>query len=84
MEVKVEIKGIENLKTSTEMKEEKEKGEVVGRRLVTKIQFEAELEPGALANIHRFLAAGVRVSAILGSPQSVLELMDKEAALATK
>ncbi len=81
MEVKVEIKDIEKLKTGTELKEEKDKdGEVVGSRLVTKIQFEAEVDPEALANIHRLLAAEASVHVVIGSPQAIMEL-EKEPAL---
>jgi len=43
VEVKVELRDIENLKTSTGVKVEKDKdGEVIDRRLVTRIQFECK------------------------------------------
>ena len=83
MEVKVAIKGIENLKTSTGVKEEKGKdGEVLDRKLMTKIQFEAEIEPLALSNVHRLLAAEAPVHVVIGSPQAVMEVMEKEPAFA--
>ncbi|MBA7590344.1 hypothetical protein ES708_32459 [subsurface metagenome] len=46
MEIKMHIKDIENLRTSTGVKVEKDKdGEVIDRKLVTKVQFEAEVDP---------------------------------------
>jgi hypothetical protein len=83
VEVKVEIKGIENLKTSTGVKEEKDKdGEVIDRKLITRVQFEAEVDPSALANIHRLLAADSPVHVVIGSPQAVMEVMEREPAFA--
>ncbi len=83
MEVKVEIKGIENLKTSTAVKEEKDKeGEVVERRLITKVQFEAEVSPSDLANVHRLLASDAPVHVVIGSPQAVMEVLEREHAFA--
>jgi len=83
VEVKVEIRDIENLKTSTGVKVEKDKdGEVTDRRLVTRIQFEAEVDPAALSNIHRLLASEVPVHAIIGSPQAIMEVKEKEHAFA--
>ena len=75
MEVKVKIENIENLKTSTGVKIEKDKeGEVIDRRLVTRVQFEAEIEPGSLADVHRLLAAESPVHIIIGSPQAIMEM----------
>jgi len=74
MEVKVVIRNIENLKTSTGIKEEKENGEVVGSRLITKVQFEAEIAPHELADVHRLLANRHSVSVVMGSRQGVLDL----------
>ena len=83
MEVKVKIEGIENLKTSTGIKVEKDKeGDIVDQRLVTRIQFECEVEPVALANIHRLLANRSPVHIIIGSPQAVMEVLEKEHAFA--
>jgi len=83
MEVKVEIKNIENLKTSTGIKEEKDKdGEVIDRKLITKVQFEAEVNPIALSNAHRLLASGSPVHVIIGSPQAVMGVMEREPAFA--
>jgi len=83
MEVNVEIRNIDKLKTTTEVKEEKDKdGEITDRRLVTKIQFEAEVDPTALYNIHRLLAAEIPVHAIIGSPQAIMKVTEREHAFA--
>ena len=83
MEVKVTIRNIEKLKTTTEVKVEKDKeGEVTDRRLITKIQFDAEVDPTALANVHRLLAAEIPVHVIIGSPQAIMEVMEEEHAMA--
>lgn len=84
MEVKVKIEGIENLKTRTEKVIDKDKeGEVIATRLVTKVQFEAEIDPDALADVHRLLAAEAPVHVIIGSPQAIMEMEKaKEAILA--
>jgi hypothetical protein len=83
VEVKVRIKSIEKLKTRTEIREEKDKdGEVVDKRLVTKITFESEIGPQELSNVHRLLAADATVDVVIGSPQAVMEVMEKEGAFA--
>ncbi len=83
MEVKVEIKNIENLKTSTGVKVEKDKdGEVADTRLITKVQFECEATPAELANVHRLMAAEAPVHVIIGSPQAIMEVLEKEPAFA--
>ena len=86
MEVKVHIKGIENLKTATEIKVEKDKdGEEINRRLITKVQFECEIEPAIFANVYRLLANKVPLEAIIGSSQAVMEIVEsKEPAFATR
>lgn len=79
MEVKVTIKNIENLKTSTGVKGEKDKdGEVVDRRLVTRIQFDCEAGPQELSNVHRLLASESPVNVIIGSPQAIMEVLEKK------
>lgn len=83
MEVKIEIRNIENLKTGTGVKIEKDKeGEVVDTRLITKIQFEAEVNPTDLANVHRLMAAEAPVHVVIGSPQALMEVLEKEPAFA--
>jgi len=83
MEVKVEIRDIENLKTSTGVKVEKDKdGEVTDRRVVTKIQFECEVSPTALSNVHQLLASESPVHVVIGSPQAIMEVLEREPAFA--
>jgi len=79
VEVKVELRDIENLKTSTGVKVEKDKdGEVTDRRLVTKLQFECEVSATNLANVHRLLASESPVHVIIGSPQAIMEVLERE------
>ena len=76
MEVRVIIRDIENLKTTTGVKLEKDKdGETTERRLVTKFQFEAEVGPSSIANIHRLLEAEAPVHIVIGSPQAIMEVL---------
>ena len=76
MEVKVLIGNIEKLKTTVALQEEKDKdGEVVNRRLVTKVQFECEVEPENLATIHRLLASETPVFVYMGSRQSLMDMV---------
>jgi hypothetical protein len=83
MEVKVLIKDIEKLKTATEVKVETDKdGEIVDRRVVTKIQFEAEVHPQELSNVHRLMAGEAPVHCIIGSPQAVMEVVEREGVFA--
>ncbi len=85
MEIKMHIKDIENLRTSTGVKVEKDKeGEVIDRKLVTKVQFEAEVDPTALANVHRLLASESPVHVVIGSPQAAMEMVELEHAFAEK
>jgi hypothetical protein len=87
LEVKVMVRDIQKLKTTTKIQEEEEKdkqtGEVIDRRLVTKLSFEAEIPPGELANVHRLLAAEFPVHVLIGSPQEVMALAEKEGTFAT-
>lgn len=62
MEDKVLIENVENLRTSTGVKVD-ENGH---RRLVTKIQFEAEVDSAALANVHQLLASKAKVHVVIG------------------
>jgi len=80
MEVKVHIKDIENLKTSTGAKVEidKETGQEIDRRLITKVQFEGEVDPTVLANIHRLMAVKAPVHVVIGSPQAVMEVVESK------
>ena len=61
------INEIKNLKTSTEVKEERDKeGTSRGRRVVTTFQFEAEVSLDKLAFLHRLSSAGVMLHALIG------------------
>ena len=83
MEVKVEIRDIENLKTSTAVKVEKDKdGIVTDRRVVTRVQFDCEIGPTPLSNVHRLLASDAPVHVIIGSPQAIMLVMEREHAFA--
>lgn len=83
MEVKVLVTDIENLKTSTGLKVEKDKdGNVEDTRLITKIQFECEVTPSDIANVHRLMAAEAPVHVVIGSPQAVMEVLEEEHAFA--
>lgn len=83
MEVRVEIRNIENLKTSTGVKVEKDKdGVETSRKLMTKIQFEAEIAPDDLAYVHRLLGGEAAVHVVIGSPQAVMEVMEQDHAFA--
>ena len=78
MEVKVELQGIDNLKTTTAVKVETDKdGDVIDRRLITKVQFECEVPPAGLADVHRLLEAGSLVVVTISSPQSVFDMTSK-------
>ncbi len=81
MEVKIIVQQIDNLKTTTAIKVEKDKdGEVTDRRLVTKVQFEAEIDPAQLAIVHRLLASETIVNVVIGSPQAIMDLDKKKLA----
>lgn len=73
MEVKVIIKGAEELKTNTFLKPIKQDGEIIGHKFVTKVQFETEIEPGELALIHQLLRNDETVYAVIGSRQAVMD-----------
>lgn len=72
-EGKVVIQSIEGLKTATALKEVKNGGET-SMVLMTKVAFEAEMEPSDIAELHRLLAGGHMVSVEIGSPQLSMPL----------
>ena len=83
MEVKVVIRDIENLKTTTAAKVEKDKdGEITERREMTRVQFDCELGPTALANVVALLATETPVHAVIGSPQAIIDFSQREEAFA--
>jgi len=73
-EIKVKISSIEKLETKTKVEDELEKGEVVGRRLVTTIKFETECNPSELTPVLYAMAAGHRVDISFSSPQLGLDM----------
>lgn len=73
---KIEIKGIDNVKTSTVIRRIIDKGEEIDRKLVTKVSFEGELDPADIAQIHRLLKAGHEVCIDIYSPQLSMKLTD--------
>ena len=76
-EVKVIAENIENLKTSTGAKIETDKeGKEIDRRVLTKVQFEAEISASALANIHSLMANKAPVHVLIGSPQTIMKLVE--------
>ncbi len=82
MEVKVVIKNIENLKTQTGIREEKDQGEVISRKLITRISFECDAKPEDMANVLHLIAGEAPVHIIIGSPQALMEVGKKELAFA--
>ena len=85
VEVKVLVKDIDKLKTATEVKEDKDsEGNVIQRRVVTKFSFEAEIDPAVLADIHRLLYAEAPVHVCIGSPQAVMDVLEKAGAFAER
>ena len=75
-EQKIEITGVGEIKTSTAIRKIMVKGEEVDRQLVTRVQFEGELEPADIAQIHRLLKAGHNVNVSIWSPQLSMELAE--------
>ena len=83
MEVKIVIRDIENLKTSTAAKVEKDKdGNVTERRVMTRVQFDCEVGPTALANVVGLLATETPVHVIIGSPQAIIDFAARDGAFA--
>ncbi len=73
----IEIPKIDEIKTQTAIKKIMDKGEVIERRLVTKITFEGELSPESVAQIHRLLHAGVEINVSIWSPQLSMIITEK-------
>jgi len=72
----IEIRGVDEIKTSTAIRKIIVKGEEVDRLLVTRVQFEGELEPADVAQIHRLLKSGVEVNVSIWSPQLSMKLAE--------
>ena len=75
-ELKIEIAGVDNIKTQTVIRKIMDKGEEIDRELVTKVTFEGELEPADIAQIHRLLKSGAGINISIWSPQFSMELSD--------
>lgn len=78
MEQKVEIRKIDNIKTQTGLRKIMDKGEVVETKLVTKVSFEAEMDPHDISQIHRLLKAGHAVNIDVYSPQLIMKGLETE------
>lgn len=72
----IEIKGIDNIKTQTELKKTMEDGSVVETQLITKISFQGEIDPGELARIHSLLKPGHEIEINIGAPQLSMPGLD--------
>jgi len=75
-EQKVEIQGIENIKTKTAIRKIMDKGEEIDRELVTQVTFEGDLDPADIAQIHRLLKTGAQVNVSIWSPQLSMALKE--------
>ena len=73
-EQKIQINGIDEVKTQTILRKIMDKGEEVDRKLVTKVTFEGELDPAEIAQIHRLLKAGHSINVDIYSPQLSMKL----------
>ena len=77
VEQKIEIKDVGEIKTSTAIRKLIVKGEEVDRQLVTRVQFEGQLDPADIAQIHRLLKSGHDVNVSIWSPQLSMNLVEK-------
>jgi len=73
---RIEIRGIDNIKTKTAIRKIMDKGEEIDRLLITQVTFEGELEPADIAQIHRLLKAGHDVNVDIYSPQLTMSLAE--------
>ena len=79
MEQKVEIRKIDNIKTQTGLRKIMDKGEVVETKLITKVTFEAEMDPHEVSQIHRLIQGGHEVNIDVSSPQLIMKGLEAEA-----
>lgn len=75
-ENKVELNGIDGVKTQTFVKKIMDNGEVVETRLMTKVTFEAEVDPAEIAQIHRLLQSGHNINIDVYSLQLAMKMVD--------
>ncbi|MBA7598383.1 hypothetical protein ES703_05398 [subsurface metagenome] len=78
MEQKVEIRKIDNIKTQTGLRKIMDKGEVVETKLITKVTFEAEMDPHEVSQIHRLIQGGHEVNIDVSSPQLIMKGLETE------
>lgn len=78
MEQKVEIRKIDNIKTQTGLRKIMDKGEVVETKLITKVTFEAEMDPHEVSQIHRLIQGGHEVNIDVSSPQLIMKGLESE------
>ena len=74
MENAIEIKGVAEVKTATVIRKIVVKGEEIDRQLVTKVQFEGQLDPSDVAEIHRLLKSGHSINISIWSPQLSMKI----------
>ena len=75
-EQKIEIAGVDNIKTQTVIRKIMDKSEEIDRVLVTRVTFEGELDPADIAQIHRLLKSGAGINISIWSPQLSMALSD--------
>jgi len=75
-EQKIEIAGVDNIKTQTVIRKIMDKGEEIDRELITRVTFEGELDPSDIAQIHRLLKAGAGISISIWSPQLSMRMAE--------
>ena len=73
-ELKTECGHIEKFKTSTEIRDVLEKGEVVEHQIITKVSFEVAGIPDGIPMIHHALANDVVVDVLIGSHQALMNV----------
>ena len=74
MDNAIEIKGVTEVKTATIIRKVMVQGEEVDRQLVTKVQFEGQLDPSDVADIHRLLKSGHSINMTIWSPQLSMKM----------
>jgi hypothetical protein len=76
--ITVMLRDIEKLTTATnatKAEETKDKdGNLLDRRIITKVSFECEAEADQFADLHRLLVAGCPVYVVIASPQAMMNV----------
>jgi len=76
-EQKIEILGVEELKTTTAIRKIMVKGEELDRQVVTKVTFEADIDANDIAQVHRLMRTGAQVNISIWSPQLSMKLQEE-------